>query len=147
MTLELNREAHFPNLNRGEYQVTSPETARYNCIAWAAGDNASWWAPTAEDYWPAAAPREVSLTSFRAVFESLGYSECSGAELEVGLEKVAIFVKDGTPTHAARQLANGNWTSKLGDWQDIEHRFLDAVSGTAMYGEVAVLFRRPYNPA
>ena len=147
MTLERHKETRFPYLNRGEYRVTSPETWRYNCIAWAAGDVTRWWAPTAEDYWPAAIPREVSVASFRAVFAALGYSECASPELEPGFEKVAIFAKDDFPTHAARQLENGSWTSKLGDWQDIEHQFLDGVSGPFMYGEVVLLLRRPLNPA
>lgn len=32
MLLEPYKEALLPNLNRAEYQVTSPETRRYNCI-------------------------------------------------------------------------------------------------------------------
>ena len=33
------------------------------------------------------------------------------------------------PTHAARQLANGWWTSKLGPSFDIEHIDLNAIAG------------------
>jgi hypothetical protein len=43
---------------------------------------------------------------------------------------------DGEPTHAARQLPNGKWTSKLGRWQDIEYE-LDGLVGK-MYGTVTV---------
>ena len=145
MTLERYKEALLPNLNRGEYRVTSPESTRYNCIAWAAGDDTDWWwpDPDTDSYWPAAAPFEETLASFRAVFESLGYRECATAELEPGFEKVAIFAKDGRPMHAARQLPNGNWTSKLGEWQDIEHQSLNAVgSDASIYGNVALLLRR-----
>lgn len=151
MPLEPYQEAFFPNLNRVEYRVTSDASTRYNCIAWAAGTDADWWwpdpDPDSDTYWPAAVAPEETLESFRAVFESLGYRECATDELEPGFEKVALFVDaDGLPTHAARQLTNGNWTSKLGRWQDIEHQFLDALAGNAsLYGEVALLLRRPRN--
>jgi hypothetical protein len=47
---------------------------------------------------------------------------------------------DGEPTHAARQLPNGKWTSKLGRWQDIEHE-LDGLVGE-MYGTVKQILKR-----
>ncbi len=149
MPLEPYKEVRFPNLNRDEYRVTSPASDRYNCIAWAAGDADNWWwpdpDPDSDSYWPATAPREETLASFRTVFESLGYRECATAEPEPGFEKVAIYAKDDLPTHAARQLPNGSWTSKLGEWQDIEHQSLNALTGMAsIYGEVALLLRRPH---
>jgi len=64
-------------------------------------------------------------------------------------EKVAIYVdEDGSLTHAARQFDNGSWTSKLGSWQDIEHRTLQALERTASiygYGNVSLFLRRPAN--
>jgi hypothetical protein len=61
--------------------------------------------------------------------------------METGWEKVALFAhEDGTPTHAARQLASGRWTSKLGELEDIEHE-LEAVEGAA-YGSVVVYLKR-----
>lgn len=42
----------------------------------------------------------------------------------------------------ARQLPNGNWTSKLGTLEDIEHRALSAVEGND-YGNVVRILRRP----
>ena len=143
MTLERYKEALLPGLNRGEYWVTSPASDRYNCIAWAAGDDTDWWWPSPQHYWPEGLPRVERLESFREAFEALGYRECATAELEPGFEKVAIFTKDGFPTHAARQLPNGHWTSKLGEWQDIEHQHLNAVgSNASIYGNVALLLRR-----
>jgi hypothetical protein len=61
--------------------------------------------------------------------------------LEPGLEKIAIFAKGGRPTHAARQLGSGRWTSKLGRAEDIEHD-LRALEGEA-YGAVAFFLQRP----
>jgi hypothetical protein len=44
-------------------------------------------------------------------------------------------------THAARQLPDGTWTSKLGKDVDIEHDYPDDVAG-GVYGEVVVLMQR-----
>ena len=150
MPLEYYKEILLPNLNLAEYQVTSPESDRYNCIAWAAGNSDNWWwpdpDPDSDSYWPAIAPRAETIAGFQAMFQQLGYRECATDELEPGFEKVAIFAKDDFPTHAARQLPNGNWTSKLGAWQDIEHQSLNALAGNAsIYGNVALLLRRPRN--
>ena len=94
MTLEIYKEALLPNLNRGEYRVTSPESIRYNCVAWAAGDDARrWWPGVPDYYWPDTAPQEETLEAFQAVFEAMGYRLCATAELETGFEKVAIFSK------------------------------------------------------
>ncbi len=46
----------------------------------------------------------------------------------------------GVPEHAARQLANGRWTSKLGRAEDIEHQLHDLEG--EVYGTVALLMKR-----
>ncbi|MCY3664657.1 MAG: hypothetical protein OXH81_03275 [Gemmatimonadetes bacterium] len=79
---------------------------------------------------------------YAEVFQRLGFEECQDATFEVGVEKVAIFAIDGSPTHAARQLADGTWTSKLGQLEDIEHRGLDQV-GEGDYGEPVLFLKRP----
>ena len=144
MNLVPAKEGYWPNLNRGEYKVTSEETAQYNCIAWAIGDATLWWEPSSRAYWPDGVPYEWSVNSLKVLFESVGYQECASEDSEIGFEKVAIFAGgDGLPTHAARQLSNGNWTSKLGAWEDIEHQFLQSLAGTPRYGTVVLLLRRP----
>ncbi|TAF36353.1 MAG: hypothetical protein EAZ69_10585 [Oscillatoriales cyanobacterium] len=50
---------------------------------------------------------------------------------------------NGIPTHAARQLANGKWTSKLGWLEDIEHE-LDGLTGDR-YGVVGQILKRAVN--
>ena len=45
------------------------------------------------------------------------------------------------PTHAAKQLPNGRWTSKLGRSQDVEHT-LEGLEGSA-YGRARLVMRRP----
>jgi hypothetical protein len=44
------------------------------------------------------------------------------------------------PKHAARQLPNGRWTSKLGVSEDIEHALHDLTG--LIYGSVALVFKR-----
>jgi len=93
------------------------------------------------DYWPDGVPRSVSLDAFIHAYETLGYQHCEGAEHEPGFEKIALYVKrEGKPTHAARQMPDGRWTSKLGRAEDITHR-LNALVGD-MYGNVAQIMRR-----
>jgi hypothetical protein len=82
------------------------------------------------------------LDSYAEAFGVLGFEVCEDPAFEAGWEKVAIFaVADGVPTHAARQLPDGTWTSKLGKLEDIKHPDLDQVSGTA-YGRPVVILRR-----
>lgn len=64
---------------------------------------------------------ELTLEAFIAAYASLGYEPCDDGRLEPGIEKVVIYTLSGKPTHAARQLSKGTWTSKLGKDVDIEH--------------------------
>ena len=138
-------EESFPNLSKDGYSLTSPKTPEYNCIAWAAGDDGvCWWPdPLFVCYWPSEIPRAETIEAFIKAYESLGYFLCENATLEDGFEKVAIYADpNGKPTHAARQLYSGNWTSKLGQSEDIKHTTLDGLVG-GHYGSVAVILKRP----
>jgi hypothetical protein len=139
-------EGCFPKLRTSPFQVTSPATRDYNCIAWAAGDTAHWWWPDLDPsndaiFWPVGVPKEETLEAFAAAFATLGYVPASSEEPEPGVEKIALFASGIVPTHAARQLPGGRWTSKLGLREDIEHD-LHAVSGEA-YGTVVLVLKRP----
>lgn len=133
----------FPQLTAANSRLTSPEDEDYNCIAWAAENSDRWWwpDPQQQSYWPAAAPRVETVEAFVVAYGTLGYTERTGAALEVGKQKVAIFASpQGKPTHAARQRPDGWWASKLGQNIDIEHE-LTAVEGPT-YGAVAVVLAR-----
>jgi hypothetical protein len=133
----------FPNLATTESWITSPWDSGYNCIAWAAGDTRHvWWPLPPYAYWPAAAPTALTLDTFIAAFETIGYTVCADASWQEGSEKVALYMSDdGIPTHAARQVSDGRWTSKLGKSYDIEHT-LDGLNG-AKYGTAAAILSRP----
>ena len=132
----------FPNLRNSGWRITSDADEEYNCIAWAAEDSVEWWWPEPDKFWPAEAPREETIDAFVAALGTVGFLPCENADLETGMQKVAIFAFDDQPTHAARQLPKGNWTSKLGKGCDIEHDDSNGASG-AFYGFPVRFLKRP----
>ena len=141
-------EAIFPKLVSEGYEITSLATDAYNCIAWAAGVTHQWWwpDPLGEEYWPDQAPREETEEAFILAYQTLGYVPCAEIEQESGFEKIALYASaDGTPTHAAKQLPSGRWTSKLGTLEDIIHDSPDSLTGE-VYGEVVQIMKRPLSP-
>lgn len=132
----------FPGLRSCVWRITSPESDNYNCIAWAADDTSRWWEPTTPFHWPVEVPRKYTLTAYRMAFEALGYEVCGNRQLEPGYEKIAIYGLAGEPEHAAKQMPDGSWSSKLGYLNDIVHAKLEALEG-ADYGFVEVVMRRP----
>jgi hypothetical protein len=136
-------ESVFPRLKKQKYSITSPETVEYNCIAWAADDYTRCWWPDAYEnyYWPVEVPRIESIDYFIKAFETLGYLECDDFKDEIGYEKIAIYTDSGgKPTHAAKQVQNGLWKSKIGSAEDIEHE-IDGLNGDA-YGSIKVFMKR-----
>jgi hypothetical protein len=126
----------FPNLEESDYEKTSPSTPSYNCIGWAAGDM-DWWEPDSgyDYYWPPNTPREYTMSAYVKAYQTLGYQSCGTAKFEAGFEKIALYAdSDGMPTHAARQLRSGQWTSKLGSFEDIKHPTLECLNGD-LYGK------------
>lgn len=144
----------LPNLNDQTGRITSPISNRYNCIAWAAGDATRWWWPDPVRialklyFWPPGVPVELTFDAFLQAFGTLGFEECSDGNPETGFEKIAIYGRQKNqsglvePTHAALQLKNGGWTSKLGQAEDVQHNELDGVSGPT-YGAPVRFMRRP----
>jgi hypothetical protein len=147
MTLQefvLAMQPQFPRLTVTNCRVTSPIDGSYNCIAWAAGDTDFWWWPDSmgQAFWPDGVPRVETLAAFEQAYGIQGYSERTDASLDLGKQKIAIYSdREGKPTHAARQLPDGWWASKLGESVDIEHD-LSALDGP-VYGTVALILARP----
>ncbi len=144
-------ETTFEKLRPSHYEGKSHPDWNYNCIAWAMGRiDKPWWPSTIAGYnWPRNLPREKpaqeTLDNFIRAFKRLRYkvSRNKNYSLEKGFEKVAIYVKgQQNPTHAARQLPSGIWTSKIGDEEDIEHVNPGVLEGKR-YGKVAVILKRP----
>jgi len=142
LRLPIHIESRWPYLFSEGYEVTSSATFDYNCIAFAADDQDKWWEPDPNGYayWPIAW-REDSLPCYIEAFQSIGYEICSDG-LEADFEKIAFYILDNKPTHAAKQLPDGRWKSKLGDFQDIIHNTLKAVEDHPDYGKAVVFMRR-----
>ena len=83
----------------------------------------------------------MTISAFESAFSTVGYKPCSDGRRESGYEKIVLYAEGEQPKHAARQLKNGRWTSKLGKDIDIEHKVKD-LEGPC-YGKVAMYFRRP----
>lgn len=132
----------FPNASQGCI-ARSPQDPRYNCIAFAANETERfwWWPHGQKTYWPEDIPRKETPNSFLKLFQSLGYTNCNNGSYEIGFEKIAIYAKDKKVTHAARQLPNGKWVSKLGTDIDIEHETVENLEGPH-YGEVVRYLKR-----
>ena len=131
--------------------ITSPRTIVYNCFSWAAGESKKeeWWDPFGEDgYWPNHIKKELTLQVLIEVYRDNRYEVCDNVSLEKKFEKIIIYSdSNGIPTHAARQLPDGRWTSKIGVWQDIEHELLEEFiininEKTINYGRIATVMKR-----
>jgi hypothetical protein len=144
--------SNFPYLNSANHSIASKATRRYNCIAWAASETETRrrWDPDPQGiyYWPQGATRKVTLEAVVQAYQTLGFRLCFSIALEEGVDKIAIYGKTQNnvivPTHAARQLPSGEWTSKLGDHEDIIHKALGDVNG--FYGEPVAYMERRRKP-
>ncbi len=134
----------FPNLTAFNHEITSEKTIKYNCIAWVARSTDRWWQPGI--HWPIMSSREdIGIGDLVLAFRSLGYDECPDGSFEEGFEKLAIYGSGFMYTHAARQLPDGRWTSKLGQLEDITHSTTEALE-CSDYGKVVQFMKRPFRP-
>ena len=139
------RSGYWWTPNLFDFEITSERSRNYNCFAWALGDSSQRFDPTNRRYWPANIPLEHTVAAVMELFRTVGYESCDDGALESEYEKVAIYARDDRPQHAARQLANGRWTSKLGDFEDIEHATPEELEGDGRYeyGRIVAFMRRP----
>jgi hypothetical protein len=134
----------FPNSNNSNFIVKSENIndKEYNCISWACSRNdVRFWPNLSEFIWPSNLPNIEHIDSFVKLFKSIGYDICNNGNLEYKFEKICIYEKNACPKHAARQLTNGWWTSKLGPLNIVEHT-IDALDG-GVYGEITTYMSRP----
>lgn len=145
----------FPGLaTDADFDLTSPQTTDYNCIAWASNYKDRWMQPPngmplfdGVTYWPDNATPGTEKECLVEAFAVIGYKECSAWEHEEGYQKVALYEKSGNWSHAARELMIephiGKWTSKLGRSYDIRHGTPFAIEGE-IYGHVYCIMKRQY---
>ncbi len=131
----------FPRLGNN-YEVLRPADRRYNCIAWSLGITDRW-------VWPGA-----TVADFDRLYGSHGYRRINTLDyrLQPGTHKIVLYAKikyvDGRRviecTHGARQLADGTWTSKLGQLPAIRHWSPNSVNGAGAngYGQPVAVYVR-----
>ena len=102
------------------------------------------WPGAPDYYWPSEVTGTDELATLVQLYLDEGYEKCENGEPEEGHKKVAIYVKEDRPKHAALQLESGRWTSKLGNMQDIEHDTLEVLEGQE-YGKATVFLKKHRN--
>lgn len=139
LTAEAQLIGQFPRLASSPFEITSDCTRRYNCIAWAAHDQNHFWWPGA--FWPKGAKKKVTRNAFITAFGTKGFKRSKLQAYEEGYDLIVLYEDaDGRPTHAARLLPDGRWSSKLGSSHDIAHT-LEGLEGQR-YGKPAIYLRR-----
>jgi hypothetical protein len=105
-------------------------------------DMKRWWPDVSDHYWPLAVQGRLLIEEFVLMLKAQGFECCDDGKLEEGFEKVVLYARDpSVPTHIARQLPEGSWTSKLGGFVDLTHG-VDGLTG-AEYGSIYAFYRRP----
>ncbi|MBM3240488.1 RHS repeat-associated core domain-containing protein [Candidatus Poribacteria bacterium] len=129
-------ERKYPNLKWGEWSITGERTREYNCIAWSCGILDRWvWDEVDQQTEGGNGNRTVEVEDFDGFYKKKGYQESKNCDPECKKRKIALFVKNGNPTHAARETADsGWWESKRGSNVRIMHR-LSQLEGR-VYGNV-----------
>jgi hypothetical protein len=128
----------FPRL--GKFEVLAPATGKpgtkgsYNCIAHSMRVYDRW-------IWPG-----TRVADFDKEYAKVGLRRVKGLDyrFDPKVEKVVLFANvkaNGVVecTHGARQLADGTWTSKLGQGPLIRHATPDSVAGPS-YGRPIYLY-------
>ena len=142
-------EWRHPRLRHEEYRITSDHSIRYNCVAWALGENHRWYQVGREPnwYWPPDVPADGTFESYVALFVRAGYSPCDAPDWEPGYEKVALYADEqGEFKHVAKMKDSDSWMSKVGSLDDIEHRTPDVFDSDRL-GTVRRVLRRPVREA
>ena len=131
-------------------EIVGRPTHRYNCIAWAFGDNTRWWWPAYEAFWPEECLVEDEnsysgideVKSFEKLFEYIGAEETTNDKPEKGYVKLAVYKGARNYKHMARLLPDGQWTSKMGDCAKVVNRYPEDLAG-GVYGNVSKIIKIP----
>lgn len=133
--------AAFPGLAGEDFKILEPPSRYFNCVAFAAGDTTRIWDYNEGYYWPPWTTRDSRIESLMEVFAGLGYEPCDDGAAEDGYRKVALYEENGIAQHAALQVSNGRWQSKMGQGPVIEHLSPESISGR-VYGAPTTFMRK-----
>jgi hypothetical protein len=158
----LNEEiklGYYPNLMEGKnFEFTSLRTdmpefysdgESYNCVAWALGEIE--WLEMSRfiKKFNLKPPYNESAYGYAKVFEEYyGFEFCDNGEFEAGYEKIVLYEKEGSFQHIALLKENGKWTTKFGDFEDVEHNAIEdiAYEGYGGYGTPKIYMKRLLHP-
>lgn len=119
----------YPNLTEKNYRKTSDATINYNCVSWVFGNKNEW-----KDFYllPNYEYNEdLSCNDYIKHFSRNGFKLCNDGDYEKGKQKIALYEnRAGEFTHVAMQLSETEWTSKLGEFEDIAHLGFESLEGT-----------------
>ncbi len=120
---------------------TSKQTWDYNCVMWALHIDHIWkdFGYSDDGY----LNPDQTTTPYINFYKENGFVICENALLEDGFEKICIFSNRGNFSHVSRQLADGRWASKMGNYEDIEHSAVTDVGGVG-YGNPEFYMKRPF---
>lgn len=118
------------------FDVLGPANRKYDSFAWGLNVLDAW-------VWPG-----TSVEDFDRLAADLGYRRQKGLDytLSKNMDKLVLYGKkraDSTvePSHLARQLADGSWSSKLGALPLIRHATPEDLSGSTCGVPIAVYTR------
>ena len=93
--------------------------------------------------WPGDLPQNDHAETYIRFFEQHGYQLADGPFVEPGFTKIAIYVEDDKFRHVARQLRNGQWSSKIGSKEDVIHELTALEShGPFGYGAASIFMKK-----
>jgi hypothetical protein len=140
----------MPRLPASDHRITSQPSDDYNCVGWVRREYDAYIAPGL--FWPSDVVREPrlgepDLDAFVRLFEAWGWERCDGPELEDGFLKIAIYSREGSFQHVAKQLPSGAWSSKMGEAHDLRHAELDSLNDSLFleYATANVFMKMPYD--
>ena len=122
------------------------ETYFYNCISYSIGrkDVFTWPGRSVNDdvisYW--VGNDVVTFESFDYFYNQHGYELCGNIDIryDPNYTKVALFIKNGIPTHASIQIDENWWESKIGVLGIIKHDLFEIEGGN--YGQVEYIYKK-----
>lgn len=137
------KQKFYPNLFVDSYHKTSEETKDYNCVAWILGKQDESVDLCLDDEGEPIPDFDPTPAPYIEYFKKFGFILYEEAGLIEGIEKIALYQgREDYFEHVAKQLPNGNWTSKVGEFEDIEHYTLEALNNPTNYGHPTIIMGR-----
>lgn len=124
--------------------IPNSETYDYNCISHTIGlNNIPSWPTNKDYYWPV--KRELTKETFDEFYQYHGFEKLNLLDITYHKKfiKVALYMSDNKPTHAAIQCDSRWWESKIGSFGIIKHDLFEIEEGD--YGKVIQIYRKPSN--